>query len=358
LYITDTGIGVPVSEQKYLFKRFFRARNAINSQETGSGIGLLLTKELVKLHEGTISFSSKENVGTEFRLVFPKGKQFFLKKELLNAYMEEEDETTGASENPEDTEPETDEQKIKILLVEDNDDMRFYLKNELSACYAVVEATDGQEALDRIEAINPDLIVSDNLMPRLNGDEMCAKLKSSMETSHIPIILLTALTDKQNIIKALDYGTDDYITKPFDVTILKARIRNLLLNREKLKLALTSSNDAEEYPEYTNPLDKEFIEKAILLVEKYLDEPSFSINDFCLGMAMSRSSLFNKLKALTGQAPNDFIRTIRLNKAKELLLSKQYNVFEVSIMTGFSDTKYFSTTFKKQFGISPSKIGK
>lgn len=362
LSITDTGIGIPVSEQKYLFKRFFRAHNAINSKETGSGIGLLLTKELVKLHEGTIDFSSKENVGTEFKLTFKKGKDFFQEKETLKAYMIEENEDIAATDIAPDNEkePEVNDERIKakILIVEDNDDMRLYLKNNLSEQYTIAEASDGQEALENIEIINPDLVISDNLMPRMNGIDFCMKLKNSMETSHIPVILLTALSDKEDVLKGLDCGADDYIIKPFDITILKAKIRNILQNRETLKKLFAVSEGAEATLEYTNPLDKEFIEKAVRLIEENLDEPSFSTNELSAGMSMSRSSFFNKLKALTGQGPNDFIRTIRLNKAKELLLTKQYNVFETSIMTGFSDAKYFSTAFKKQFGISPSKIGK
>ncbi|MDR0547124.1 MAG: response regulator [Dysgonamonadaceae bacterium] len=360
LNVKDTGIGIPQAEQKYLFTRFFRARNAINSKEIGSGIGLLLTRELVNLHDGAISFVSKENVGTEFRLTFHKGKQYFLKRELLKGYIieEKDDNDTIETENTESLLLDTGEAKTKILIVEDNDDMRRYLKTQLSEHYQIFEAEDGQEALTKVLEINPDLIVSDNLMPTLNGDEMCFKLKNSMETSHIPIILLTALADKKNIIKGLDCGADDYIIKPFDPAILQARIRNLLQNSEKRKQIFTSPNEIQDDVQYTNPLDKKFMDKVIQILDEHLDNTQFSINDFCLAMCMSRSTLFNKLKALTGQGPNDFIRIYRLNKAKELLQTKQYNVFETSIMTGFTDSKYFAVVFKKQFGISPGKIGK
>jgi len=356
LYIIDTGIGIPFSEQKHLFSRFFRAKNAINSKETGSGIGLLLTRKLVRLHGGTISFTSQENMGTTFELTFKKGAESFLKKESSDWHK------TRANKHKEEelVQPpirETIEQKkaVKILLAEDNDDMRWYLKSNLSIPYQIVEASDGQEALDLIQEDHPDLIIADYLMPRLNGDELCAKLKRSVETCHIPIIMLTALNDKKYVLKGFEFGADDYITKPFDIAILKAKIKNILQSRENLKQALRSSNNKVN-SEYINPLDKEFIEKAIQLIEENLEDPTFSMNDFCFGMGMSRSSLYNKLKALTDQGPNDFIKTIRLNKAKELLLTKQYNVFETSIMTGFSDPKYFSTIFKKHFGVSPSKI--
>lgn len=360
LTVRDTGIGIPQSEQKYLFTRFFRARNAINSKEIGSGLGLLLTKELVNLHDGRISFSSKENVGSEFKLAFHKGRQYFLKKELLKGYIvEEPDDDTADKENKENVAyPEGCDMLPKILLVEDNDDMRTYLKSQLWKYYQIFEAGDGLEALEKVREINPDLIVSDNLMPNMNGDEMCFKLKNSMETSHIPVILLTALADKQNIIKGLDCGVDDYITKPFDITILLARIRNLLQNSEKRKQIFSLSEDVSDEIQYANPLDKKFIDEILQTIDENLDNTDFSINDLCLTMHMSRSTFFNKLKALTGLGPNDFIRIHRLNKAKELLLTKQHNVFETSVMTGFTDVKYFSVAFKKQFGVSPSKMGK
>ncbi|MDR1683810.1 MAG: response regulator, partial [Candidatus Symbiothrix sp.] len=362
LKVKDTGIGIPQAEQKYLFTRFFRARNAINSKEIGTGIGLLLAKELVNLHEGSISFVSKENVGTEFELSFPKGKRYFIKKELLKGYIIEENDDDVESDvetsHATSLQIEIDERKPKILLVEDNDDMRTYLKAQLSELYQVFESEDGQEALTKVPEINPALIVSDNLMPNLNGSEMCFKLKNSMETSHIPIILLTALADKENIIKGLDCGADDYITKPFDIAILQARIRNLLQNMEKLKAMRTATDKTTDEVQYPNLLDKKFMDKLVHTLDEHLDNAEFSINDLCLAMYMSRSTLFNKLKALTGQGLNDFIRIHRLNKAKELLLTKEYNVFETSIMTGFPDTKYFSTAFKKQFGLSPSKVGK
>jgi signal transduction histidine kinase/DNA-binding response OmpR family regulator/ligand-binding sensor domain-containing protein len=359
LKISDTGIGIPQTEQKYLFKRFFRAKNAINSKESGSGIGLLLTMQLVKLHQGTISFSSKEGQGTEFNLTFQMGKEYFEQKGHHMEDPEEEEEiseNTGFLSNEEEEEEST--KKARVLIVEDNNDMRTYLMSVLSADYQVAEAGDGEEAMGIIPEFHPDLVLADIMMPRLNGDEMCSKLKNSIHTSHIPIILLTALNDKGSIIKGLDCGADDYIPKPFDITIVRARIRNILLNRQKVKDRFLQPDAHSEAIEYDNPLDKDFMAKAIAIVEENLDKEDFSIRDFEMIIGMSRSSLYNKLKALTGQGPSDFVRIIRLNKAKELLMSKRYNVFEVSIMTGFSDSKYFSTAFKKQFGVSPSKIGK
>ena len=354
LIVSDTGIGIPASEQKHLFKSFFRAKNAINSKETGSGIGLLLTKKLVKLHKGEISFSSKEGIGTEFRLTFPKGDQYFMRGNKLTEY--QGSDYPKVQVIPREAEQqEKQSQKVTILVAEDNDDMRLFLKNSLSTDYHVVEASNGEEAMNMALQLNPDIIVCDIMMPVLNGDAVCSRIKTSVETSHIPFILLTALADKEDIIKGLDCGADDYITKPFDISILKARIRNLLANRKKIREALLSDNPPAQDVTYTNTLDREFMEKILALIDECMEDPEFSINNLCAKLGMSRSSLYNKLKALTDQAPNDFIRIIRLKKAAELLRSRRYNISEVAAMTGFPDSSYFSTAFKRQYGMSPRK---
>jgi DNA-binding response OmpR family regulator len=246
--------------------------------------------------------------------------------------------------------------KNVLLLAEDNNDMREYLTESLSIEYQVISVTDGAQLLDMAIELNPDIIISDILMPVLRGDEVCRILKSSIETSHIPFILLSALREKENVILGMEAGANDYITKPFEFAILNDRIRNILKNRNQLReMALTTKLNLEDM-NYVNQLDKNFLNKAIQIIEKELGEPGFSINKFCQELAMSRTSVYNKMKTLTGQAPNDFIRIIRLNKSRELLKSKIYTIAEVSERVGFSDPKYFSTSFKKQFGVSPSKF--
>ena len=342
--VKDSGIGIPVHEQKNIFSQFYRAANAINSKESGSGIGLLLTKKLVLLHGGDIKFSSVENQGSSFKVSFPLK---ITKAAIIQDAEIIEYEESNVEKNI----------KEKILIVEDNDDMRAYLSKTLSKEHLVFELSDGKQVIEQVWKINPDIIISDILMPHLNGDEMCRILKSSIETSHIPIILLTALDDRENIIKGLGYGADDYITKPFDVVVLKARIKNIIDNRSKLRDALSLDHELKETVNYPNQLDKEFMEKVIAYIEKELSDSNFSINDLCISIGMSRTSFYHKLKTLTGLSPNQFIRTFRLNKAKELLKLKRYNVSEVAIIVGFTDSKYFSTSFKKQFGYSPSKFG-
>lgn len=248
------------------------------------------------------------------------------------------------------------EEKPVILVVDNNKGAQEYLHDNLSEKYSVIGITHAKEALERVKDINPDIIISEIVLPDLRGDSMCGKLKSSMETSHIPVIFLTALNEKENIILGLESGADDYIVKPFDITVLEARIRNILQNREKFRRMILASDAALDEVGYTSSLDKEFLDKAVEVIENELSNPEFSINEFCRAIGMSRTSVYNKIKTLTDQGPNDFIRIIRLKKAKELLALRKHTVAEVSAITGFSDAKYFSTSFKKQFGVSPSKI--
>lgn len=347
LRCTDTGIGIPKKEQKHIFREFFRAKNAQVSETPGSGIGLMITRKLVHQHLGQITFHSTEGDGTTFILRFPKqiksnGNTPFPKQPV------------SMEKNP--IVPETTDKRNVLLLAEDDNDTLEFLTECLSAEYQVIHVSDGKEALEKAQTINPDIIISDVVMPGLSGDELCRKLKSDVATSHIPIILLTALCERENIIWGLEAGANDYITKPFDLSVLKARIRNILLSRQHLRNTMLEMKGHPEETDYTSQLDKEFMEKVMETIHKELDNTELSINDFCQMLNMSRTSVYNKIKTLTGQGPNDFIRIVRLNKSKELLLTRRYTIAEVATLVGYSDPKYFSTSFKKQFGISPSKI--
>ena len=349
--VKDTGIGIPKEEQGNIFHEYYRAQNAMNFEETGSGIGLMITRRIVKQHHGTISFSSVEGQGTTFTVTFPQRIKVSVAVEAKADGREEAQAATGAVH--EETERAG---KNVLLLAEDDADMREYLVDSLSSEYKVVAVPDGGKALETAREINPDIIVSDIVMPVLEGDELCRILKSSVDTSHIPIILLTALSERENIIFGLEAGANDYIIKPFDLSVLKVRIRNILQNRQHLRETVLAMDAQPEETDYTSQLDKEFLDKVMKVIEEELSDSEFSINDFCRMLGMSRTSVYNKIKTLTGQGPNDFIRIVRLNKAKELLVSRKYSIGEVANMVGFSDPKYFSTCFKKQFGTSPSKI--
>lgn len=355
LQISDTGIGIPVNEQPHVFDAYYRAGNVLNAEGWGTGMGLALTADLVKQHQGRIDFTSVEGRGTTFNMTFP------LKPEGGILPVEESSTTLPDTAEADADIPQIeamDESRDKnvLLLAEDDADMCEYLRDALSGEYQVVCVPDGGKALERAREINPDIIISDVMMPVLKGDELCRILKSSLDTSHIPVILLTALSEREDIIYGLEAGANDYIIKPFDLSVLKARLRNVLQNRQRFRVALLSVEEPSDEVDYSSPLDKKFMDKVMNTISEEMDNPAFSVNDLCRKMGMSRTSMYNKMKTLTGQGPSDFIRIMRLNKGKELLATHCYSIGEISFMVGFSDPKYFSTCFKKQFGISPSKM--
>lgn len=358
--VKDTGIGVPLSEQKKLFKEHFRGSNAINSKVTGSGIGLILVHRLVQLHKGKITFTSVEHQGSSVKVTFPKGYNHFKKAHLAlpyqDVYVSEEDDVAAPPTEMPVKKPSGGQ---RIMVVEDNDELRNYLHHTLSEDYTVQVCSNGKEALSFIKEYKPELVLSDIMMPEMRGDELCAILKSDIETSHIPVVLLTALNDEKNILKGLQTGADEYIIKPFNIGILKATLANLLNNRALLrqrfgKLDLDQS-DEEVCTNCATDIDWQFIANVKKMVEENMDNPTFSIDVLCGMMNMSRTSLYNKIKALTDQAPSDYIRIIRLNKAAQLLKEGKYNITEIAEMTGFNDAKYFREVFKKHFNVSPSK---
>ncbi|GHU69710.1 hybrid sensor histidine kinase/response regulator [Bacteroidia bacterium] len=349
--VRDTGIGIPKNRQKEIFKPFYRAENAVNSTETGSGIGLSFTKNLVQLHQGDISFESIEGIGSVFTVHFPvRLGKFSAKKHIepVNAYpAQKENSSTPAT------------QKSSVVLVEDNDELRLFLKQCLGDKYIVNEAINGKQGLQLIRIIFPELVISDVMMPEMDGYELCRQIKENKETSHIPVILLTALSDKSNILKGYELGADNYISKPFDSEILKLTIENTIATRQALRKNLMAPLRNEEIqPDKTlntNPLDKAFLDEVIALIDRNITDSEFSINDLCREMAMSRTSFYNKMKILTDQSPNEFIRLIRLNRAAKLMKEGRLSVTDIAASTGFGDVKYFSTAFKKHFGVSPSK---
>ena len=355
--ISDTGIGISASDQKKMFKQLFRGQNAINQRITGSGIGMLQTYRLVKRHLGTITVASEENKGTTFHLRFPTDhKKYIHHKETVSNesvpyFIPEPTDNSSYKPSPQ-TAP-------SLLIVEDNPDLRNFLRQSLAESYRITEAQNGQEALETIAQEQPDLIISDIMMPVMRGDDLCQTLKDNMETSHIPIILLTALGDRESILHGLNVKADSYVVKPFDIDILKANIASVLTNKEILRkrfsqLDYQTENLPKEVQETPGlSLDQEFLEKITKLVIKNLGK-DFNVDDLCLEMGMSRSSLYNKVKALTDHSPSDFIRQTRLKEGASLLRSKKYTVAEVSDMLGFSDPKYFTDIFKKHYGMTPS----
>lgn len=361
LTIKDTGIGIPKEDQKKLFKFLFRGSNATNQLITGSGVGMLLTYRLIKNHEGKISFSSTENVGTTFQLSFPIHSEHYLYRDEK---MTPELSSVLLQDGISSVIPIAGQPKIsanpnspRIMIVEDNINLRSFLMQSLSDTYQVEGAENGQEAIEKIQVQHPDLIISDMMMPIMNGEKMCRQLKSNIETSHIPIILLTALGDKEDILRGLETKADMYIVKPFDLMVLKANISNMLENRdiirEKLQKASIGIEAQTENIAMPTSLDEQFIQKVTVLIKENLSN-DLTVDTLCAGMNMSRTSFYNKIKALTGIAPNDLIRNIRMQEAATLLKSQQYSVAEVADMMGFADPKYFTDIFKKFYGVPPS----
>jgi len=361
--IKDTGIGIPASEQSKLFKLHFRASNAINSKVTGSGIGLMLVGKLVSLHGGKISVESVEHQGTTIKIVFPKSNKNFQntgeeapsKFEALAPVLPTPNvpaKATATIDNP---------NSRRILVVEDNDELRSYLVSSLSSIYNVQACANGKEALIIIKEFWPELVLSDIMMPEMGGDELCVAIKSDIETSHIPVLLLTALGDENNILDGLSIGADEYLIKPFSVKILRANIANLLANRELLRMRYANLDiEKTMVPSAngTNSLDWKFISNAKKIVDENINNPEFSVDVLCESSGMSRTSFYCKLKALTGQSPTEFIRVMRLKRATELLKEGGYAINEISDMVGFSETKYFREVFKKYYKMSPSRYAK
>ena len=362
--VSDTGIGIPINEQRKMFNLHFRGSNAINAKITGSGIGLMLVWKLVGLHKGKIYVESSENKGTSIKMTFEKNN-----KKLTNAYISERESSSSKIEielphnayefvqNKQDLQLEN---TPHILLVEDNDDLRSYLQRTLSDKYNINTCSNGKEALNVIKEFKPELIISDIMMPEMRGDELCHAIKNNIETSHIPVILLTALNDDKNILAGLQIGADEYVVKPFKIGILKAKIANLLTNRlilqnKYINLDFNNENNSDEFEDGSPNMDLQFIASIKRNVEENMDNPTFSIDTVCTSLNMSRTSFYNKLKALTGQAPADYIRLIRLKKATILLKERKYNINEIAELTGFSDAKYFREVFKKHYKVSPSK---
>ena len=382
--VSDTGIGIPLDEQKKLFKMHFRGSNAINSKVTGSGIGLLLVWKLVHMHKGKLNFTSTEGKGSCIKVSFPKGKKRYRKAIHRPAPTKEQEQNNEPEQitSPEKGTPDTPAvntpiegyehaqqqtqdagNRQKILIVEDNDELREYLRRTLAENYHVQVCSNGKSALCIVKEYFPDLIISDIMMPEMRGDELCQKVKNDIDTSHIPVILLTALNTDKNIIDGLQTGADEYVVKPFNIGILRATIANLLANRALLRhrygnLELNDDTHNTECINCSTDLDWKFIASIKKNVEDNMDNPSFTIDVLCTLLNMSRTSFYNKLKALTDQAPGDYVRLIRLKRAMQLLKEQKYTITEVAEMTGFSDAKYFREVFKKHFNISPSQYAK
>ena len=357
--IKDSGIGMNSEDVKRIFDRFFQIKSANTARMVGSGIGLSFSKKIVELHYGSITVNSDENVGTEFNVKLSMDPNLY--EDSMNKGFLKSDNIAGY--NVKDIGSNIKNFNIKakentILIIDDNLEILNYLKDLLSESYNIIQADNGDIGFKKASTEIPDLIVSDVMMPGKDGITLCKELKLQITTSHIPIILLTARTSSVYEIEGFKTGADDYITKPFNSKIVKARIASLLENREKLRVHLLNkvrfeptSNELENESDF----ERAFINKSILLVEENLDNSSFGIETMVDELNMSQSTLYRKIKSLTGLSLTAFIRSVRLKKAANLILSSDLNMNEIAYEVGFNDYKYFKTSFKKQFDCVPSK---
>jgi signal transduction histidine kinase/DNA-binding response OmpR family regulator/ligand-binding sensor domain-containing protein len=363
--VRDTGKGISKEQLVHIFERFFQVESDKGSDHNGTGIGLALVKELVALHRGQLDVHSTEGQGTEFIIRLPIGHKHLKPDEIVVSpgAREQENKNKDVGEFYSTTAMEDDLKKVEesvadknvILVVEDNADVRKYIRGPLvESGYAVVEAADGEEGIKKAGEIIPDLIVSDIMMPKVDGFQLSENLRKDIKTSHIPIILLTAKASEDNIIQGLETGADDYITKPFKMTILLSRIKNLIELRRQFQQKIQKQMLLQPGEISVTSMDREFIDELQDIIEKNLADPEFNVEVLSDKMYLDRSTLYRKIKALTGESAIQFIRSFRLKRAAQLLRDKFGNVSQVSLEVGFSNTAYFAECFKKQFQQSPS----
>jgi len=369
LEVKDEGRGMSKEIQSKLFTRFASFNK--DRSKPSTGIGLSIVKEVADKHHAKMLVDSEEGKGSSFIVLFQKGLDHFKDEPNINYSYNEiiKEEKTAISEKQEITLEENKtitEHSYSILIVEDDTDLREFIIKILAPHYEIFQAENGKTGYEIAVKHIPDFILSDIMMPEMDGVEFLQKIRNNTETSHIPFILLTAKTDMESKLSGLDYGADDYITKPFSVKYLRARIENIIKLRKKLYNVYTSDKkDISSIPESKNyninsehkitPQDEEFIKKIKVVIEKNIDDSNFLIDDLAATMAMSRTVFFKKIKSLTGLAPIDFIRDIKIKHAAGLLETQQYTVKEVSYMIGISDTKYFTQCFKKVYNMTPSE---
>ncbi len=356
IQVKDSGKGIPSEKVSLIFERFYRIDE--NSSKPGSGIGLALTKRLVELHHGTISATGEEGKGSVFTVRLPLDDSYYQDEEM-NVGDEAKPDNNLAPDfvvKDESDFPAPEECKTEtVLLVEDNKDIINYLKDNLKSYYNVQTAGNGKEALELIYKQEPEIIVSDIMMPEMDGLSFCKTLKQNIKTCHIPLILVTAKNSVDDQIRGHQLGADDYVVKPFEMNLLEAKIKNLIKSRMRLKELYSQSTWIKPEAIAFNSLDKDLLDKALGIVEAHLQDAEFSVDLFAREMGMSRSNLHLKMKAITGASATDFIKKVRFNKAIKLLEENRYSVAEISYMVGFNSPSYFSTSFKKHFNYLPTE---
>ena len=366
--INDSGIGITADAIEKIFDSFYQAENGlqISNMVPGTGIGLALTKNILETHLAEINVESQPQVGSCFSVTMKKGSSHFTEDQIADI----EDVDSSCLVQMQDMDDEFMQEVINaqtgnkepehfMLIVEDNDELREMLKHVFEPIYKIFTAADGEEGLALTIEHQPNIVLSDVMMPKMSGSEMCSKIKNNFAVCHIPVVLLTAQTAIEYNIEGLRLGADDYITKPFNIKTLITRCNNLVNGRRILQEKFSHQTDFTPRLIATNNMDREFLEKAQAVIEKHFDNSEFDVPLFSSEMALGRTKLFSKIKGITGQTPNDFIVTVKMKKAAALLNNNpEYNISDITYMLGFSSPKYFAKCFKEQFGVSPSTFRK
>ncbi len=368
--VSDTGSGIAEDRLPHIFDRFYQADDTYKADQEGTGIGLALTKELVELHHGEIKVKSEAGSGSCFGVYLPIGDKHLTDGEKLenkstikNTEYRIDNIEKLTTENRQlkiENSIKSDPDKPILLIVEDNTDLRIYIRGQLEDEYNILEAKDGEQGFSRAIENIPDLVLSDVMMPKMDGFELCKKLKTDERTSHIPVILLTARASMESKIEGLETGADDFITKPFDPQELQVRIRNLIIQRQRLRETLVKDLGKPGFPSFISSVsgiattDQQFLQKATKVVEEHLSDTEFNVELFGREMALSRVQLHRKLRALIDHSASEFIRGIRLNKAAQMLLEKKGNVTQIAYEVGFNNLSYFAKCFQQMYGESPS----
>ncbi|AYL95536.1 hybrid sensor histidine kinase/response regulator transcription factor [Mucilaginibacter celer] len=349
--VIDTGIGIPLDKQDRIFERFFQNDIPGTMVNQGSGIGLSITREFVKLHNGEISVQSELGQGSTFTIHMPvdlatEPVLSIYETNLLKSELQDSTELAKAGSGI--------NRKLTVLLVEDNEDFRFYLKDNLSETFNIIEAANGKEGWQKTLALHPNLVVSDISMPEMNGVDLCRKIRNDKRTSHIPVVLLTAVTDEEQQLQGLETGANDYLTKPFNFEILTSKLKNILAMQQDMRKTYQKQLDVKPTEIETESFDEAFIKKTVQLIEKNIDNAEFSVEELSSELCVSRVTLYKRTLALTGKSPVDLIRTIRLKRAAQLLENSQLTISQISYKVGFKSQKYFVRCFKTEFNCLPS----
>ena len=361
--VSDTGVGIRDEDKERIFERFYQVeQEEPEHQSTGSGIGLSLVRDFVTLHEGTVRVVDNVGSGSVFLVELPVKHVRVSPPKLapLTEEVEEHEELLPGMEEealsvdlPDDMEDNEDEkEKPLALIVDDNEDLVAFMKDSLSLYFRIQSASNGREAWQKIPELMPDIIVSDVMMPEMDGNELCRWVKTDKRTSDIPMILLTARQAVEDKVEGLTIGADDYVTKPFNVEILILRMRKLIDLSKKRKAKLLIDPEPSEIA--ITSLDEKLVENAIKYVEANIGRCDLSVEELSRGLGMSRVHLYKKLLQITGKTPIEFIRVIRLKRAAQMLRESQQNVSEIAYQLGFNNPKYFSKYFKDEFGVLPS----